>query len=155
VRSHAARSNGHGRIEARTIATSTWLNDYLTPWPQLGQVFRLERKRTVKGEATAEVIYGITSLTRDEADAERLLALTRNHWGIENGLHHTRDGTFGEDRCRVRRGGGPRVLASLRNIAIHLLRGRKGPSLAAKTRELNARPDEAVAMIASPSPISA
>ena len=109
----------------------------------------------MRGEATTEVTFGITSLTRDEADAERLLELTRNHWGIENGLHHTRDGTFGEDRCRVRRGNAPRVLASLRNIAIHLLKDRKGPSLAAKTRELNARPDEAVAMIASPSSISA
>jgi hypothetical protein len=48
-------------------------------------------------------------------------ALNRNHWCIE-GLHYVRDVTFDEDRCRIRKHAGARVMASLRNLAISLLR---------------------------------
>ena len=51
-----------------------------------------------------EVVHGITSLTPEEANAQRLLELTRGHWGIENRLHDVRDVTLGEDGCRVRKG---------------------------------------------------
>ena len=66
--------------------------------------------------------YGITSLTPAEADPARLLALNRGHWSIENRLHWVRDVTFDEDRCRVRKRAGAHVMASLRNVAISLLR---------------------------------
>src|ERR1019366_6364815 len=51
-----------------------------------------------------------------------LLALSRGHWTIENRLHWVRDVTFDEDRSRVRKGAGAQVMASLRNLAISLLR---------------------------------
>lgn len=148
------RGKGHGRVEARTLTTTTWLNGY-PGWPGVGQAFRLERRRRVKGAATVEVIYGITSLTRAEADAGRLLALTRGHWAIENGLHHVRDVTLGEDRCRVRRGNAPRVLASLRNVAVYLPRRTGHPSVAAAAREMAARPELALAMLHAQDSISA
>lgn len=131
------------------------MNEYLAAWPGVAQVFRVERERRVKGVATAEVVYGITSLTRGRAGAARLLALVRAHWGIENGLHHIRDETFREDRCRVRRGHAPRVLASLRNVAVHLLRAADHPSVAAATRAVNAHPELAIAMLNHPPSISA
>jgi hypothetical protein len=68
------------------------------------------------------VAYGITSLPPAAADPARLLALNRAHWAIENRLHWVRDVTFDEDRCRVRKGTGAHVMASLRNVAISLLR---------------------------------
>jgi len=49
--------------------------------------------------------------------------LNREHWRIENSLHSVRDVTFGEDHCRVRRGGAPQLLAALRDLAISLLNG--------------------------------
>lgn len=147
VRGHSSAGKGHGRRERRTIATTTWLNAYLRDWPAVGQAFRVVRARTERGVTTVEVVDGITSLTRDRADAERRLALTRAHWGIENGLHHTRDETFREDRCRVRRGHAPRVLASLRNVAVYLLRGTDHPSVAAATRTMSARPDLALGLL--------
>jgi len=155
VEAAAAREAGHGRVEVRTITTSTWVNEYLADWPGVAQVFRVERERTVKGVTTTEVAYGITSLTRGRATAAVLLGYTRAHGGIENGLHHTRDETFREDRCRVRRGHAPRVLASLRNVAIHLLRGTDHPSVAAGTRVMAARPDLALTMLNTPPSISA
>ena len=151
----STRGAGHGRVEARTLATSTWLNEYRADWPGLSQVFRLTRERTARGVTTVEVAYGLTSLARSEATAEDLLDFTRAHWGIESGLHYVRDVTFGEDKCRVRRGQSARVLASLRNAAIHLLRRENDTSLAATTRRLAAFPHQAVAMITTPASISA
>ncbi len=90
-----------------------------------------------------EVVYGVTSLTRDRADAARLLGLVRSHWGIENGRHHVRDVTFREDAGRVRSGSAPQVLASLRNIAVYLLNRVEGaPSVAAATRTVAAKPEQ-------------
>lgn len=142
-----SRDKGHGRIERRTLTTTTWLNEYLREWPQVGQVFRLVRERTAKGVTTVEVVYGITSQNRRAADAARLLGQTRDHWGIENGLHHTRDATLDEDRCRVRRGHAPRVLASLRNVAVYLLRNTDHPSVPAATRAMTACPDQALKLL--------
>ncbi len=51
-----------------------------------------------------------------------MLELSRAHWTIENRLHWVRDVTFDEDRCRIRKGAGAQVMASLRNLAISLLR---------------------------------
>jgi Transposase DDE domain len=137
-------------VERRAITTSTWLGEYLTAWPGVAQVFRLVRERTEGEETTTEVVYGITSQGRVVADAARLLGLSRAHWGIENGLHHTRDETFREDRCRVRRGNAPRVLASVRNVAVYLLRTTDHPTLPAATRAMVARPELAIGMIKAP-----
>lgn len=143
MRTAATRGKGHGRVEVRTLTSTTWLNAY-ADWPRVGQVFRVERERRAKGATTVEVVYGVTSLTRDRADAARLLDLVRSHWGIENGLHHVRDVTFREDACRVRCGNAPQVLASLRNVAVYLLNRVDAPSLAAATRRVAARPHQAL-----------
>jgi predicted transposase YbfD/YdcC len=115
----------------------------------VGQVFELERVRILKGKIEVEAVHGITSLTRDEADAKALLALVRGHWAIENGLHWVRDETLGEDRCRVRTGSAPQVLAALRNAAVNLLGTVEAASKAAATRRFCAHPGEALALIRS------
>jgi hypothetical protein len=70
-----------------------------------------------------ETVYGLTSHggTSKKA-AQRLLDLVRGHWTIENGLHWVRDVVFDEDRSQIRKGNGPRVMATLRNLAISMLR---------------------------------
>jgi hypothetical protein len=70
-------------------------------------------------------------------------------WGIENRLHYIRDVTLGEDACRVRSGSAPQVLASLRNAAMHLLRGIDPGNMAAATRHLNAKSRKAIDLIQS------
>jgi predicted transposase YbfD/YdcC len=102
----------------------------------LKQGFELTRERTVQGVTTRETVYGITSLSMEEADAGRLLALTRGHWGIENGLHYKRDVTLGEDASRVRREAAPQVMAALRNSVVHLLESTTD-SLAAAVRRMS------------------
>lgn len=83
--------------------------------------FRLTRERTIRGRTTVDVAYGIASLSDERGTAQALLGFTREHWGIENGLHWVRDETLREDACRVRSGSAPQVLAALRNSVIYLL----------------------------------
>jgi hypothetical protein len=122
------------------------LNGYLD-WPDVGQVFELERVRVLPGKTEVEVAYGITSLGRVRADARRLLGLARGHWGIENRSHWVRDETLGEDRCRVRMGSSPQVLAAVRNAAVHLLERVAAASKAAATRRFAAHPEEALPLL--------
>lgn len=144
----SARSfdKAHGRREGRSLVSTTILTGY-ADWPGLAQAFRLTRERTAAGKTTTEVVYGITSLPRDRADASRLLGLVRRHWGIENRLHYVRDVTLGEDACRVRSGAAPQVLAGLRNAAIHLLGAVRPGNIAAAIRHLVAKPRKAIALV--------
>jgi len=113
---------GHGRQEWRTLTASTDLAGW-SDWPHLAQVFRLERQRLTcaTGKREQEVVYGLTSLPSDRASAADLLALSRAHWGIENGLHYRRDVTFHEDAIRLTQGHAGHVLAALNNLVIGLL----------------------------------
>jgi predicted transposase YbfD/YdcC len=82
-------------------------------------------------------VYAVTSLTAAQASPARLADRIRGHWGIE-ALHHIRDTTFAEDASQVRTGNAARAMASLRNLAIGILRGRGDRNLAAALRR-NAR----------------
>lgn len=125
---------GHGRIEERVITVSSMLADY-TPWPGLAQVFRLERTVTDGlGRQRQELRYGVTSLPAASASPARLLAIARQHWGIENGLHYRRDVSLQEDASLLRRGQGPQVVAALNNAVIGLIRHHGARNLPAVQR---------------------
>jgi hypothetical protein len=105
---------GHGRIEWRGIevreVTPAQMN-----FPHVAQVARIDRIRELKnGRQEVETICIITSLTAAQADAARLLELTRQYWSIENGTHYPLDVSAGEDRCRVRHPVAATVLGILR-----------------------------------------
>lgn len=135
-------NKGHGRVERRTLTSTTALNDYVE-WPGVAQCFKLVRERTVHGRTSTETVFGITSVPRNRADACRLLKLTRQHWQIENGVFHVRDVTMGEDGCRVRTGAAPMILSALRNVAINLLNRLGVTNKAAALRRHAAHPHEA------------
>lgn len=114
----------HGsRIEVRELRASSALSAEYCGWAGLRQVFRIERHRINKrtGEREVKVRYGIASLSPERADARRLAALLRGHWGIENRLHWVRDVILGEDASRIRTGHAPQVMAVFRNVAVSLL----------------------------------
>ena len=110
-------------MEVRPIWTSTELRGYLD-FPYSAQVFAIRREVTemVSQKYRCETVQGLSSLPVERATPACLLALSRGHWTIENRLHWVRDVTFDEDRSRVRTGAGAQVMASLRNLAISLLR---------------------------------
>jgi predicted transposase YbfD/YdcC len=149
-RQEAARTVdiGHGRIEQRNITTSEALVGY-SDWPGLAQVFELGRYVLTPQttEERVEVVYGVTSLSPERGTPERLLALVRGHWQIENKSHWVRDVTFDEDRSQVRCGNIPQVMAALRNTAIGLLRWAGYSNMAAACRRFAAQPDLALTLI--------
>jgi predicted transposase YbfD/YdcC len=114
---------GHGRLEWRSLSTSSLLNAY-ADWEGLGQVFKIERRVThlKDGTVSSRTDYGITSLKADQAGAERLLQAVRDHWHIENGLHYPRDVSFHEDACQIRWPLAHRAMPILNNLALGLLR---------------------------------
>lgn len=118
-------------------------------WAGLKQGFELPRERTIQGVTTRETVYGISSLSVAQADASRLLELTRGHWGIENGLHYKRDVTMGEDASRVRQEAAPQVMAALRNSIIHLL-DKTADNLAAAMRTMSNCFGKALALLGLP-----
>ena len=77
---------GQGRREYRRLTSTPALNASLG-WPDVGQVFELERVRVLKDKTGVEVVYGVPSLGRERSDAADLLRRVRGHGGIENGLH--------------------------------------------------------------------
>jgi hypothetical protein len=113
-------------------------------------VFRLSRvRKTAKGVET-EVVPGITSLGPERAGAVELLALTRGHWGIENGLHGVRDGTLREDASRIRKGTATETMAILRNIVIFLFRRLGHNNAAAATRHYVCHPEKSLEVLSTP-----
>lgn len=157
VRAPKAR---HGRREVRLLwaLADPFVNrvagtqgDAGVPWPHLRQVCRVERRRTQRRQGQTstevEVSYAITSLPPDRATAGTLLHRLRGHWGIENKLHWVRDVTFDEDRCPVRTGQAPQVLATCRNLALALLRRAGYANIAAALRTHASRPPTAVGLI--------
>jgi len=119
-------------------------------WTGLKQGFEITRERTIGGQKTVEVVYGITSLSADRANAATLLRHVRDHWLIENQLHYVRDVTLREDACRVRSGNAPQVLAALRNAIIHLLADVEADSRPAAIEQLQINPEQAKKIIGVP-----
>jgi predicted transposase YbfD/YdcC len=139
---------GHGRIEERRLVATSLLKGYLQ-WPWLEQVFKIEREieEISTGKKRSEVSYGVTSLTREEATAERLMEIVRGHWGIENGLHYRKDKTLREDGCRLRRGEAAQAMAVINNLIIGLVLRQGTRNLAEARRIYNAYPLEALNLI--------
>lgn len=141
-----------GRQEIRTLALSSDLSAYLATdsrWPGIAQVGCLRRRVTVAatGHTRDETVYLITTLSAAHASPERILALIRGHWSIENRLHYVRDVTFGEDRSRLRSGHAPQVLAALRNLAITLIHRSGSHDIAASRRAFAYHPRRALRLL--------
>jgi predicted transposase YbfD/YdcC len=151
VRRVVERDFGHGRIERRELICSEAMAGK-TGFVGLQQIYRLERERVSKktGKRQVEVEYGISSLSAKEAGPRELLKYRRGEWKIENQSHYVRDVTFGEDQSQVRNGKVAQVLATVRNVAIGLMRGAGQQNIAAATRYYAARPWEALALLGIP-----
>jgi predicted transposase YbfD/YdcC len=130
VPAFSAVSTDHGRRTRRTIKVAlvpAWIE-----FDGAAQVAQLRRTVTRNGKKTVEVVYLITS--DRNADPATLAAWVRGHWEIENRLHWVRDVTYQEDKSLVRTGNAPRVMASLRSLAISLLRLDGHANIAAANR---------------------
>jgi predicted transposase YbfD/YdcC len=138
-------SKDHGRRARRTIKVA--LAPSWTEFDGAAQVAQLRRTVTKKGRKTVEVVYLITSDRR--ADPATLAAWVRGHWHIENKLHWVRDVTYQEDKSLVRTGNAPHVMASLRSLAISLLRLDGHANIAAANRHHARDPQRTLKLLQS------
>ena len=130
---------GHGRRATRTIKVVTapdWVD-----FPGARQVAQVRRTVTTGGKKSVEVLYLLTSAMAPPAT---LAAWVQGHWGIENKLHWVRDVTFDEDRSQVRTGQAPRVMATLRNTVISVLRLEGWTNIATALRHHARNPERAL-----------
>ncbi|MGW4426656.1 ISAs1 family transposase [Streptosporangium sp. NPDC004631] len=137
---------GHGRREIRRMKICTSRPGL--PFPHAAQAIQVKRRRTDRrtGKTTIVTVYAITSLPPGRLTHARLAALIRGHWSIE-ALHHIRDVTYREDASRVRTGAAPRVMASLRNLAIGLARLIGWTNIAAATDHYRSHPADGLQLL--------
>jgi predicted transposase YbfD/YdcC len=114
---HTTTSRGHGRIETRTLQVMPAPPDL--PFPHVKQVFLVERTVTdMAGTPLSNVaILGVTSLSITRGTPALIAKAVRGQWKIEV-LHWIRDTIYREDDSKVHTKSGPRVMATLRNLAI-------------------------------------
>lgn len=140
----------HGRLETRTLVSTSQLDENHLDFPGVAQCFKLTRTRTLRDRSTGELktttetVCGITSLSRERADAGQLLTIVRGHWGIENKVFHVRDQTMGEDACRVRKCSAPVIFSTLRNGVLNVLQTLEVTNRAAQLRTFCANPVKAL-----------
>ncbi len=96
-------------------------------WQDLiASVIRVQRDRLERSAKTGlwkrsrETAYYVADF---KPTAQLAATAVRGHWGIENRLHYTRDGTMAEDASRVRIN--PGILARIRSFAANILRANK------------------------------
>jgi hypothetical protein len=112
-------------------------------FPHAAQALQVvRRRRPLNGghRWSTETIYAITSRDATQASPADLADIIRGHWTIEDRLHWIRDVVYDEDRSQIRTANGPRIMASLRNLAITVLRLTGAANIAAALRHHARRP---------------
>lgn len=132
----------HGRLETRRYYQSAeldWFAD-LKQWEGLKSVGMVESVREIDGKATVERRYYLSSLP---LNVELFARAVRGHWGVENKLHWVMDVCFREDHSRARAGYAAENLATLRRLALNLLKREKTKKRGIRGKQLNAGWDHA------------
>jgi len=127
----------HGRLETRRYYQSDYLDWSAdkAKWEGLSSVGMVESIRQINGKVAVERRYYLSSLKLDVATFARAV---RGHWGVENKLHWVMDVCFGEDQSRARQGYAAENLATLRRLALNLLKQEKTKKRGIRGKMLNA-----------------
>ncbi|MEH0548200.1 ISAs1 family transposase [Streptomyces sp. B21-105] len=145
---HTASGTGHGRRESRSIKTCG-IADELggIAFPHARLAIRVHRRKPTGERETRESVYAVTSLDAHQAGPADLAAAIRGHWGVENSSHYIRDVTFAEDASTVHAGTAPRAMATLRNLAIGVLKTLGADNIAKTTRAIRDEPYRALPIL--------
>lgn len=129
---------GHGRIEKRQYWYTHDIQGLgtLDRWSKLNGMVMCRATRTVNGETSVEDRYFITSDTGN--DVEKIASAIRAHWRVENSLHWVLDIAFDEDQCRIRSGYAAENLATIRKLALNVLKNSKSKKGGVKAKRLQA-----------------
>ena len=131
-------AEGHGRIEQRTYLVITSLAAIRDRklWAGLTTVGMCLRERKVNGTTTEEVHYFIGS---GRLGPRKVAKAMRGHWGIENNLHWHLDVHLGEDRSRIQQRNAARNFASMRKLALCVLKRHPAEKSIPRKRKLAAQ----------------
>ncbi len=147
-------NRGHGRYEERhleMVATSP----SETGWPHTFTACRLVRRRQqwrrgqILSDSTSTALY-VASFPVTTHTPEKVQALIRGHWSIENGLHHRKDRSLDEDRNRAAATGSGRVCCALRSLTA-LIFGRAKLSLGVLQHRFTNKPAKLLKLLFAPS----
>jgi len=120
LRQCTTTERNRNRTETRTCLVAPAPEALRKNWTGLNTIGLIHRMRVLPdGTQSAELSYFISSLPPRVRDHARHL---RNHWTVENTLHHTLDVTFTEDASRIRQGTGPDITAVFRRLALSILK---------------------------------
>lgn len=110
-------------------------------WTGLRSVGMVESLRQMGAQPpTTERRYYLSSLPVDVKEFARAV---RGHWSVKNSLHWVLDVQCGEDRSRARTGHAGANLATLRRLALNLLKRDSSLKRGIKGKQLNAAWDHA------------
>jgi predicted transposase YbfD/YdcC len=119
---YTTSEKGHGREETRhcMVADASEMGDLAFEWTGLKKLGYVVSFRTEKGEKTTTAFKFYISSA--ELDAKSLLTAAREHWSVENNLHWQLDISMNEDACRIRQKNSTENLATVRHVALNLLK---------------------------------
>jgi predicted transposase YbfD/YdcC len=105
------------------------------PKPGFGKITTdfLSARKVNLGHGRLEKRTIVTSLARHQASPAKVLRIRRQHWLIETGLHYRRDVTFHEDATRMTIGAAGRILVTVHNLVLGLIK-RAGYNNSAQAR---------------------
>jgi predicted transposase YbfD/YdcC len=127
----------HGRLETRRYCQSDQLDWFAdkAAWEGLSSVGMVEATREINGATSVERRYYLSSL---KLDVQTFARAVRGHWGVENKVHWVMDVCFREDQSRARVGHSAENLATLRRLALNLLKREKTKKRGIRGKQLNA-----------------
>jgi predicted transposase YbfD/YdcC len=120
----------HGRVEVRRHSVSHDVDWLMTArrfpgeprFPGLRAIAVVEAEVERDGSISRERRYYLSSMP---LYAKLFAYAVRCHWHVENRLHWVLDVVFHEDLSRLRSGAGPQNMATVRHMAMNLLRAPK------------------------------
>ena len=140
--SFEAVEKDHGRFEIRRYYQSAELDWFADrpKWEGLKSLGMVESVREVDGQTSIERRYFLSSLP---LGVQTFARAVRSHWGVENKVHWVMDVCFREDQSRARAGYAAENLATLRRLALNLLKRDQTKKRGIRGKQLNAGWDHA------------
>lgn len=116
-----SRDDAHGRSEVRIVRAmpiGELPRAMKAPWADLKTIVQVDRLRSTDHVSVQRAYYVTSHVDEPRALARRI----RDHWSIENQLHHCLDVSFNEDRRRIRDENGAQNFALVTRYALSILK---------------------------------
>lgn len=116
-----SRDDARGRSEVRIVRAmrlGELPRSMKARWADLNTIVQVDRLRSTDHVSVQRAYY----VTSHAPDPDTLATRIRDHWSIENQLHHCLDVSFNEDRRRIRDENGAQNFALVTRYALSILK---------------------------------